>query len=122
MKTRSTIAGGTAPRWLIVTACLLLAATVSLSAGQTKKTAHGRKDRPQTHTLKHGKPTAKKKASYVRVTGSNISYRVTDGSAAPDASLNLTVVDLSKPENRGYSSVMDVLRRNPSVYPAYRGY
>jgi len=122
MKTRFGVTASAIPRWLVLSTCLFLAAGVGLAAGQSKKSASAKKRGAQAAALKHTKSAPKKKAKYVRVTGSNIGYWVSEGSNTSEVPLNVTVIDMGKAENRGYSSVMDVLRRNPAVYSSYRGY
>ncbi|MDH7503983.1 MAG: hypothetical protein QHJ82_14905 [Verrucomicrobiota bacterium] len=107
-------------RFLACAICVFLAGAVAV-AGQAEKTGDTKKNPPKASAVhKSKKPTKATKS--VKVTGSNISYQVKEGSDAADAPLNLTVIDVSKAENRGYSRVMDILRRDPRVYPSYRGY
>lgn len=107
-------------RFLLCAICVFLAGAMAV-AGQTKKTDHAKKNPPKASAVHKSKNTTKATKS-VKVTGSNISYQVGEGSDTADAPLNLTVIDVSKAENRGYSRVMDILRRDPRVYPSYRGY
>lgn len=107
-------------RFLACAICVFLAGAVAV-AGQAKKTDQTKKNPPKASAVHKSKKTTKATKS-VQVTGSNISYQVKEGSDIADAPLNLTVIDVSKAENRGYSRVMDILRRDPRVYPSYRGY
>ncbi|HOK76317.1 MAG TPA: hypothetical protein PLW35_01175 [Verrucomicrobiota bacterium] len=107
-------------RFLVCAICVFLAGAVAV-AGQAKKTSDTKKNQPKASAVHKSKKTAKTTKS-VKVTGSNISYQVKEGADMADAPLNLTVIDVSKAENRGYSRVMDILRRDPRVYPSYRGY
>lgn len=107
---------------VIVLASVFLAANVGLVAGQGKEIKAKTKSKATTQTVKSAKRSGKSKTKFVQVTGSNIMYRVEDGQKTPNTPLHVTVIDVADPENRGYSSVMDVLRRNPTISPAIRGY
>lgn len=51
----------------------------------------------------------------IEVTGSRLKYRVQQPGQTP-AGLNVTVIDPKTALNRGYSSPLEMLAKNPSVY------
>lgn len=107
-------------RLLVFAMCVVLVGAMAV-AGQPKKTTNTRHNPPKAAAIHKSKKSARttKRAT---VTGSNISYQIKEGSETPDTPFNLTVIDVSKAENRGYTSTMDILRRDPRIYPAYRRY
>jgi hypothetical protein len=96
---------------------VFLAANLCLGSGA--ESSDGQKQPSETKAV----TTAKKRASAaqaaerrVEVTGSRIRYRVKGGKQLPETGLSVTVIDTKSAVNRGYSSPLDALLQNPSVY------